>query len=214
MTITAADLYANARSRIGLNFTDGRLDDNNVVGFNAWINAGLQELASAMDWEWLYTEGTITVVAGTESYATPTDYNRTLWISDGDVQELSLRSRRNHIKYSGQSGYPRFYWVSNDLIYLSPVPSQAGTYKHGYYKTFAEVDESSISNLGNVDLDIPVQFRPLAAMFIAKHIAVGLKDYDAYRLLTEEINKEMAGIADNNRRSLGPVAPQTRPDGI
>lgn len=212
MTITANDLWASARARIGLNFADGRLDDTNIVGVNTALNAGLADLASDHDWDWLYNEGTISVVAGTESYATPTDYMRTLWLATDLNEELSLRQRRDSIRFSGTTAYPRFYSVANSLIYISPIPSVSATYRHGYFTAFPEVDESTVANLANVDLEIPTLFVPLAELFVAKQVAMMFKDYNLYQMLSGEIRELKKRIDDNSRRSLGPVAPQTRRD--
>ena len=212
MTITASDLWTRARTRIGLGFTDGRLDDNNIDGVNALINAGLMDMSADHDWDWLYAEGTISVVAGTETYATPTNYMRTLWIANDTNEQLFLRQRRDSIKYAGASAYPRYFHVANSLIYLSPIPTKTATYRHGYFTHIPEVDETSIANLANVDIEIPALFVPLAGLFIAKHICMSFKDYDTYKMIDSEIMALKKRLDDNSRRSLGPVAPQTRQD--
>ncbi len=210
MTITAAALYANARSRLGLNFSDSRLDDNNVAGFNAAINAGISDLCAAHDWDWLYAETTIPVVAGTESYNLPTRHLRTLWVANDTNTELTLRQRRDAIKYAGQTGYPYFYSVLNDKMYLTPVPDSAATFRHGYYAYLAQIDAANITALSSITYAIPDMYVALAALYIGKNIAMMFKDYDAYNMMNTEIKAELDRVADNTRRSIGPVAPQVR----
>jgi len=213
MSITAGDLYASARARTGLNFADGRLDDNNIVGVNTAINAGLTDLVAAHDWDWLYDENIIGIVPSVESYRTPTNFMRALWLANDNNEELSLRQRRDAIRFSSGTGTPRYFSILNGQIYLSPTPSQAAVYRIGYYVQFERIDALTVAALDDIDLEIPDMFVSLATLYIAKNIAMMFKDYDAYRLLTEEIRAEMKRVADNTRRSLGPVAPQTRHDG-
>lgn len=212
MSVTAGNLYAAARARVGLNFADGRLDDENITGVLVLINAGLNDLSVSRDWEFLYAEGTISVVAGTESYATPTNHLRTLWIADDTDEELHLRQRRDHIRFGGEQGDPAYYAIFNDLIYLSPIPNATATYRHGYYTYIPAVTDNSIANLQNTTLAIPLPFQNLAALFIAKQIALAFRDYNLYNAIKGEIADEQRRVDDNNRRSLGPVAPQTRKD--
>lgn len=213
MSITAGQLYAGARSRIGLNFEDGRLDDPNITGADSAIIMGLTDLCAAHDWDWLYTEGTISVIAGTESYALPENHMRTLWVSNSNDQEIFFKQRRDAIKYHNLAGsYPRFYSILNDKLYLSPLPSQNETFRHGYYKYLPLVQASTIAELNDVDLEIPDLYINLATLYVAKNITMMFKDYDAYRLVTSEIKAELDRVADNTRRSIGPVSPQTRPD--
>lgn len=213
MTVTAGDLYAGARSRIGLNFEDGRLDDPNIVGADTVVNAGLTDLSTAHDWDWLYTEGTISVVNGTEAYALPANHMRTLWVSNSHDQEIFYKQRRDAIKYHNLAGsYPRFYSVLNDTLYLSPKPSQNETFRHGYYTYIPLIACATIADMADVDLEIPDLYVGLATLYVAKNIAMMFKDFDAYRLVTGEIKAELDRVADNTRRSIGPVSPQTRPD--
>lgn len=212
MSVTAGNLFYQARARVGLNFADGRLDDENIGGVLVMLNSGLVDLCTDHDWEWLYSEGTISVVAGTETYATPTNHLRTLWIADDTDEELRLRQRRDHIRFGGEQGDPAYYWIANDLIYLSPIPSNTATYRHGYYTIIPVVTDNSIANLQNTTLQIPPPFQNLAALYVAKQIALAFRDYNLLNAIKAEINEEKRRVDDNNRRSLGPVAPQTRKD--
>lgn len=212
MTVTAGNIYYSARSTVGLNFTDGRLDDENINGVLTFINLGLSEFYMSRDWEFLYAEGTISVVAGTETYATPTNHLRTLWIADDTDEELRLRQRRDSIRFGSEQGDPAYYSIFNDLIYLSPIPNATATYRHGYYTHIPVVTDNSIANLQNTTLQIPLPFQHLASLYISKQIALSLKDYNLFNTIKAEIADEHRRVDDNNRRSLGPVAPQTRKD--
>lgn len=213
MTVLAGDLYAGARARIGLNFADGRLDDTNIVGANTAISTGLMELCAAHDWDWLYAEGTVSVVSGTTAYPLPTRHMRTLWLCDDNNEELQLRQRRDAIRYAEGTGRPRFFSILNNAMYLSPTPSEAATYRTGYYAYLPFQPAATIADLDNQALTIPDIYVPLASLYVAKSIAMMFKDYDAHKMILGEIRDELQRVSDNTRRSLGPVAPQTRSDG-
>ncbi len=213
MSITAGDLYTQARARVGLNFPDGRLDDTNLDGALAALNIGIADLVSAHDWDWLYDENVIGVVSGLDNYRLPTDFLRCLWLANDTNEELSLRARRDAIRFAGQTGYPRYYSILGNSLYLSPCPSQSATYRIGYYKQIPLVAAETIAGLADTDLPIDPLFVGLATLYVAKNIAMMFKDYESYKMLSEEIKREMARVADNTRRSLGPMAPQTRRDG-
>ena len=214
MSVTAGDLYARGRAVLGLNQQDGRLDDNNIVNVVQIINAALMEFSAEHDWDFLYDETTFTTVAGVEKYLLPTDHLRTSWVADADNNELHLRQRRDHIRHRSAQSQPYFYSVIGDYLYLSPTPDSgaAGTYRHGYFRHLPELPDTvdAVADLDVLTYKVPVVFQPMLQLFIAKHVALSLKDYDAYRLVNEELDTERRRLADNVRRALGPVAPQTR----
>lgn len=210
--ITAGDLYALARTKIGLNFQDGRLDDNNITAVNGFVNAGLIDLSVETDWDWLYDEETITTTAGVETYPLPRDYMRTAWISDDVNQELSQKQRRQAIQMFDKTGPPRSYFIANDSLYLTPVPSESVTLRHGYYTHLPTVDVATVAELDDEELEIPPMWWNFGALFIAKHIALAFKDYNLHQAVVSEMNEERRRLADNARRSLSPMVPATRRD--
>ena len=213
MSITAADLYTLARAKIGLNFQDGRLDDNNVAGVNAFINSGLMDLCAETDWDWLYAEDSFLTAAGVETYGLPRNHLRTIWIADEQGRSLRLSQRRQAPRYFGVQTEPRFFSIANGTLYLSPVPNSPIRLRHGYIVHLSPVDVSAVSELDDIDLRIPPMWWNFAALFIAKHIALSLKDYNLHGAITSEMQLERQRLADNARRALGPMVPVTREDG-
>jgi hypothetical protein len=98
-------------------------------------------------------------------------------------------------------------------MYLSPTPTESGTYRTGYYAYLPFTPAATIADLDNQALTIPDIYVPLASLYIAKSIAMMFKDYDAHKMILGEIREELQRVSDNTRRSLGPMAPQTRSDG-
>lgn len=213
MTVSAGDLFARGRAVIGLNQQDGRLDDNNFDNVVQIINAALAEFSVETDWDFLYNEYSLNTVADVEKYLLPSDHLRTSWVATDDTgRELQLRERRENVRYRGATGTPYFYSVLGDYLYLFPVPSQAETLRHAYYGQLSElpVTATTIALLDNVTYEIPTQYVRLLELFIAKHVALSLKDYDGYRLVNEEIAAARRKMADNFRRALGPMRVKTR----
>lgn len=194
-----------------MQFSDGRLDDNNIDGVLTLINAGLSEMSLDHDWDWLYAEGTITTVAGTEGYSTPTSHLRTAWLAEG-TNLLSLQQRRKSAPYYGTTGYPSHYSVLADSIRFSPIPDGVYTIRHGYYTYIPKVTAANVAALSSTTISIPAPFESLAALYIAKQIALSLKDQQAYSLVVEEIRAEKQRLEDNVRRAISPMPPATRGD--
>ena len=92
-------------------------------------------------------------------------------------------------------------------------PNAAATLRHGYYTHLPTVDVATVAALDDVELDIPAMWWNSGALFIAKHIALSLKDYNLHQAIVGEMQAERQRLLDNARRSLGPVVPQTRSDG-
>lgn len=212
MSVTAGDLYARGRAIIGLNQQDGRLDDNNIVNVIQIFNAALMEFSAENDWDFLYDETTFTTVAGVEKYLLPSEHLRTSWVADANNTELHLRQRRDHLRHRSQRGNPFFFSALGDYLYLSPVPSAGEQFRHGYFKHLPQLPDTvdAVADLDVLTYKVPVIFQPMLQLFIAKHVALSLKDYDAYRMVNEELDAERRRLADNVRRAIGPMAPQTR----
>ncbi len=212
MSISAADLFARGRAVIGLNQQDGRLDDNNLDNVVQILNRALMEFSAENDWDFLYDETSFTTVVGQEKYLLPSEHLRTSWVCDSEDFELSLRQRREHIRHRASNGTPYFYSVLGDYIYLAPKPDAVGTYRHGYYKHLSEIPASvdAVADLDAVQYRIPVIWQPFLQLFVAKHVALSLKDYDAFRAVSDEIATERARLSDNARKAQAPMVPRTR----
>jgi len=213
MSITAADLYRQARAKIGVNFQDGRLDENNLDGAIAAVNGGLSEFSLRQDWEFLYDEGTFNTVAGTAAYDLPTDHIRTLWLAIED-RELRQEPRSSAVRFYDGRNTPAYFSILGGKIRLSPVPDEAKTVRHGYYRHLPPVESTSVSGFAAVEVEVPSYYVGVAVLYIAKHIALMLKDRDAYQLVTAELAGQLRVMEDNNMRSASPRSPKVRNDGI
>lgn len=210
--ITASDLYELARAKVGLNFQDGRLDDNNIAAVNMFINSGIMDLSAETDWDWLYSEESFVTSPGIETYGLPRNHMRTAWIADDEGRPLALAQRRKAVRYFNTQSDPRFYSVTSEMIYLAPVPSSAKRLRHGYFTHLPTVDVAEVADLADIEFRIPAMWWNFAALFIAKHIALSLRDYNLLGAVTSEMQLERQRLSDNSRKALGPMAPITRAD--
>lgn len=207
---TALELWTGARSRVGLNGPDGLLGDTNIDGVLSALNSGLSDFASTDNWDFLYRETNVSLIAGTSTYATPADHISTMFLAIGNRLLLN-RQRKQAVRYEGYGGEPAAYSVLNDTIRVYPTPTEAGTMTHGYYGGYAAVT-GTYAGLSSVTLDIPTQFLSLAQLFVARQLAMVINDRERYQLINEQIASEKRAMQDNVLRSSSPGVVQTRGD--
>lgn len=210
MAVLANDLWAQARARIGMNFNDGLLGDENITGVIAALNSGVADFAAADRWDWLYNEGTISVVSGTTDYDTPANHSSTLWIARQNEQ-LQERQRKQSIQFYTASGTPVCYSVLNDKIRLYPTPTVTEDYRHGFYIGYPRVTGANLAAL-TASLDIPQQFLSLAELYVARKICLLVNDRERWSFVNDEIANETKNLRDDVLRASSPGVPQTRRD--
>jgi len=135
-----------------------------------------------------------------------------LWLAI-DERELRQMQRRDSVRYYDGQGEPRFFSLLGNAIKVHPTPDAVYTIRHGYYTHIPKVTATTVSGLTATTLTIPAYYEGLAALFVAKHICLMFKDYNAYQAVTAEIKAQKATMDDNSLRSLAPRTPQTRSDG-
>ena len=98
-----------------------------------WINFVLNELALEERWPWLEKTTTVSLVAGTKSYALPTDVRTVVSVHDdqehdydtGSIRDLALFNRSDDVP--SQFGFGYFYATDGLNIFVAPAPSASGT---------------------------------------------------------------------------------------
>ena len=212
MTITAYDLYMDARSVLGLNFQDGRLDDNNKVGVMASLNRALSEFCADKDWPFLYVESSVSTVSGQGYITLPAATTHVTFVSL-ESNLLQQVQRRDSVRWFGVTARPSYFSALNGRAYLTPTPDGVYVINLGYYTQIAKVaTPASLSLLSATTLAIPQELIGLVTLYVAKHFSMILKDYDGYKLVNEEIRSEKQKLDDAARLSTAPQAPRTRRD--
>jgi len=157
------------------NMTLGFIDDTQLGNY---INAGLGELHDILVnsyQEYLMTEQTITVVAGTESYDLATDFYKSLAMFYQSTSTLRTKIPRwNPVEQTG-------------FI----TPTSAGTIKHWYIPQFTIVT-------GTIHLSVPVKWEDYVAIYAAQRCLMKAKLKDDAAMLMQErerMRKRMEDMA-------------------
>lgn len=215
---SAWDTYTAARARIGLNFDDGLLDTSNPDGVLSVLNGALSELASDYDWPFLYAEVPLNLNQGQDVYPVPSGWLRTGFIVLKDSgNELVWRQRRAHFEFPSP-GEPRAFDTLGDRLLIAPTPDQAYRAVHGYYEHFEHIERDDDgyptleAQLADTDLDVPAPFDHLLVLYVAKNIALLIKDRELYQMFQTEIADIKAKNDDNRRRQQSTGRIKTRRD--
>jgi hypothetical protein len=100
-----------------------------------FVNEAIQAIASERDWPWLDASQTITTVAGTATYALPTDWVRTrdLIIGGKDIRRIDIADADAYNYYQDRS-WTWNYAINEGSIVIVPTPTNAQTVIHRYVK--------------------------------------------------------------------------------
>lgn len=104
-----------------------------------WINFVLDEIALERNWWWLDKSSTVSVTAGTATYALPADVRGIYSVVDSDGYLYDEASTRDLVIYDRQDevvvsfGTGRFYSMDGANIRLAPTPGSATTLTVRYW---------------------------------------------------------------------------------
>ena len=212
MSITASQLLINARSVLGLNFQDGRLDDNNIPGVMASINRGIMQFSFDKNWPFLYVESSVSTVANQNYVALPSSTVNVAFVSLQD-QRLKQIQRSQSSDFYNVTNRPVAFSVLAEKIYLTPTPDAVYSLTIGRYTNIPAVATPvALSGLTSTTITMPDSLVGLLTLYVAKELSLILKDRDGYQLVMEELKMEKQRLDDNVRLSTSPIAPATRRD--
>ena len=178
MANTRADLRTKVYERLGLPTTDGLITTTVV---NSAINAALENYSSNGVWPWLVSEVAINTVAGTATYALPTNHVRTLYLLDTSAfRELNYRPRRMLASYGTLTGKPLYYCYVGMNLRLAPTPDGVYALTHGI-----RIPDPELTADGSIPL-IPTQYSDYIVTIAARLLAVRLKDTELLNILRGE----------------------------
>ena len=132
---------------------------------NELINDGLRAVAAAGKWPWLFDTQTITLVAGTASYALPAGYldTRSIVLSDGRRAER-IAVEDGDVFSSRQELPTCAYAIEGDEVIFYPTPSAAGTATHRFVRGEEELSSDSDTPL------LPATFHPAVVCYAARAV--------------------------------------------
>jgi hypothetical protein len=149
--VNLGQIRNTAYLRAGVSTADGLITTAMV---NDAINEGNHAFELEEDWPWLEALAAITTVAGTDGYAHPADWSRTLDVRLGDDTTLTEQNPyKLKERWAGvANGQPVEYGVYNDVITLRPIPDGVYTVNHTYIKQEPELVLDTDTPLSPVDM--------------------------------------------------------------
>lgn len=124
-------LRSETRTRTGVPADDSLITDAVLTQL---INAALQHISTERDWPWLEKVATINTAGGTDAYAVPADWSRTVSVIGASGVPLR-RTPIDELDYMTGSGTPRFFGLFGDQVVVRPTPSGVEALKHRYIGT-------------------------------------------------------------------------------
>lgn len=203
MGLTRLQLLDRVRNRLSVTSDDAILTQTVLY---ECINDGIQAFADERNWPWLEAVGTVSLTAGTASYALPADFIR-IHVADIDGAELE------YVQYSDflrdrftNSRQPRKFTIVGGTIHVSPTPDTAYTLNLWYQRA-----ERALGN----DTDetyAPDRRAALLATYAAIYAAAKLRDVDLIRSLTVLRDDDLKRAVDDVQRGTAGPSIMTRRD--
>lgn len=204
------DVRTAVRHRMGLSTNDTAITDAVL----SKIIAHAERKVNLMhDWPWLeatdatWTATTADQAAYTAASDLASDWRKTLSITIG-TEEFPLRpkQRQDILRYSNQTGKPRFYSAQGSEIILAPKPDSAYTVVHRYVRFPDEVtvDATDVS-VYDWAIDLLIE---QACILTARR----LRDSKMARDFTTDFATTYATMEDEVRRTRQLPTPRHRTD--
>lgn len=183
------------RRQLGLSDTDAVVSDAVLL----WaLNGALQKISTDKDWPWLYTEATVNTVAGDATYALPTGYTRSAFITvdGGNPIEPSTFTGLAHDRTT--TGAPYGYVIEGTDLRLYPTPDSVTPIVHAYYQSEPELTDDGDEPL------LPDAYSEWAVLEAAIKVALRTNHLTRLQSLREEAAEVRRGVLDNYRRASAP----------
>lgn len=171
LTKTLLQLRKSLARKVGIDGADGDTAsaDLTAVVLNEFLTDARYESYDIITGKWLdyyTTSSSQAVVAGTDSYAVPTDFYklRAIWISTGTTTYRRLYSANLDAaaEFTGSSGGDRNYRyrMQGRNIILMPIPGAAETLKIYYIPLPSEL----VSDSDSITFDVPIEIKLMLAI--------------------------------------------------
>lgn len=200
-----SDLRSEVRYRAGVDPYDAMAADAVVTAF---INSALRRVANMRDWDWYVERDNLTTVAGTQTYGVPATARNMIRIEGStDPGLLKLVTPGFAARFSGQTGYPKYWFVQGGSIYLVPTPAKAGL----VYTMWYSQQENTLAADSDTPL-LPDYAIDLVVIKAALMLAARTDNASQHRLLKDEEREAEASLVDDARRSKGSPTINSRRD--
>ena len=194
-------LRRDVRNRVGIPIIDS-FQGPEVI--DSAINAAIRTIDSEHRWPWQERIDTSQTVVDQASVTMPADWRTTRAVYIGDV-EVQQRSPGDLYLWSADDrGRPQIWSLIGGNIYLRPIPDQAYTVTHLYYKTPTLLVE-------DVDVpDVPQHHEDAIVAKAAELLSIREDDRAAAQAHLAEYLTAIARMRKDVRRSTGPIRIRVR----
>lgn len=161
MVKTLAQLRTALKIRAGIN-SSGTSVAFPDTSLNEIINDAVYEAWDVITSKWLdyyTTSGTVSLLAGTQSYAVPTLFYKQRLLERGDQTKLHPIALEDRRRFHGRSGSPTHYLLMNRLVYVYPTPSAAEDLTMWFVPIKAEMTADG----DTLTLDAPIELKYILA---------------------------------------------------
>lgn len=203
MSQTRVTLAARVSSRLSVLSDDGRLATGEIY---QCIADALASLSAERDWPWLQTLGTISLVAGTDTYNFPANCVKldTLSIEGKQLHQMQYTEilRYNYL----ENTTPTMYCIIGQTIKLLPVPDAVKTLDVLYYRS-----EPLLTADGTTIL-CPDHFSDLVVAYACVFAAMRLRDQSIINVMVANKDEQLRRVLDSVVSATTPPRIVTRWD--
>lgn len=174
-----------------------QIDDADII---RWVNDAQKEISSAQSI--LETSATTSVVAGTESYALPSDVQNliSIWCGGIKLEAMSMREAEERILKIGDNsvqpnGVPEIVWIWAETMHLWPIPSTsiAGGLKVFYSRFPVEV--TSI----NDEPELDPKYHNIIVDYCLQQAYELDEDWQASQTKASQVSENLSGLANDEK---------------
>ena len=129
-----AQLREKVRLRMGVTQDDPLIS---AASIDSAVNDAVAGIAEERDWPWLLTSTTFVTVAGTGSYTPPVGWAKTFSLQTADsflLEQVQIMEIEQAYADPSDRGVPCVYAEAGGELLLRPVPDNAYTVTHRYYR--------------------------------------------------------------------------------
>lgn len=200
-----AQLREAVYDRLGVTSADGQFTSQVV---DRLLNDALHLIEVEHDWPWLQATASISAVAGTGSYAVPSDWLRTRYLRIDTYQPFVLREigdLEERWPDSTTRGRPDDFAIEGDAVLIRPIPDASYTITHRYVKREPDLTDDTQSPL------MPASFHAAIAERAAYLGLRRSREEGRAQVCLQAYQEWQGRMVDDRRRTQGPLRVKIRP---
>lgn len=174
-----------------------QIDDNDII---RWVNDAQKEISSAQSI--LETSATTSIVAGTESYALPSDVQNliSIWCGGIKLEAMSMREAEERILKIGDNavqpnGVPEIVWIWAETMHLWPIPSTSATGALKVFYSRFPIEVTSINDTPELD----TKYHNIIVDYCLQKAYELDEDWQASQTKATQVSQNLSGLANDEK---------------